>query len=263
MPRLPRRLGLMFGLMLSMLVGSVSALAQTGDDVMTLRKEIEALQSGQMAIQRQLQELRDVLRGRAVAGSPGALSTGAVRVEGAPFRGDPRAKVTVIEFSDYQCPFCARHFRDTLAEIDRDYIKTGKVRYVFRDLPIASLHPQAFQAAEAAHCAGDQGKYWEMHDRLFANQAALGRNDLSDHARALGLDLPAFEQCVNSSTYAAKIQQSLLEAQQAGAGGTPTFFLGVTEATDTSMRPSQIIVGSQSYANFKEALDSLLAPIRR
>src|SRR5262249_5555499 len=154
-------------------------------------------------------------------------------------------------FSDYQCPFCARHFRGTLAEIDRDYVKTGKVRYVFRDLPIASLHPQAFQAAEAAHCAGDQGKYWEMHDRLFANQADLERNDLSTHARALGLDLPAFEQCVNTNTHATEIQQSLLEAQQAGAGGTPTFFLGVTETTDTNMKPSQIIVGAQPYASFK------------
>jgi protein-disulfide isomerase len=260
---MPCRLGPVLGLMLSILVAQEPALAQTGDDVMTLRKEIETLQKGQMAIQRQLQELLDLVRGRAASGLSSARPTGTVRVEGAPFRGDAQARVTVVEFSDYQCPFCGRHFRETLAAIDHDYIETGKVRYVFRDLPIASLHPQAFQAAEAAHCAGDQGKYWEMHDRLFANQSALGRDDLSAHASALGLDLPAFEECMNTHTHASEIQQSLLEAQQAGAGGTPTFFLGVMEMTATSLRPSQIIVGAQPYSNFKAALDSLLSSIPR
>jgi hypothetical protein len=109
-------------------------------------------------------------------------------IAGAPFKGAPTARLTLIEFSDYQCPFCARHAGDTLAQVERDYVKTGKVKYVVRDLPIEAIDPQAFKAAEAAHCAGEQARFWDMHARLFASQAALGVPDLLQHAGKLGLD---------------------------------------------------------------------------
>jgi protein-disulfide isomerase len=93
-----------------------------------------------------------------------------VAIGDAPVKGNPNAKLTLIEFSDYQCPFCRRHAENTLPSLDKEYIATGKVRYVFHDFPLEAIHPQAFKAAEAAHCAGEQQKYWEMHGRLFANQ---------------------------------------------------------------------------------------------
>jgi protein-disulfide isomerase len=103
-------------------------------------------------------------------------------VDGAPSMGNGDAKVTLIEFSDYQCSFCGRHFSQTLPRLMTEYVKTGKVKYVLRDFPLEPIHPLAFKAAEAARCASDQGKYWEMHDRLFSNQQALGPKDLPRHA---------------------------------------------------------------------------------
>ena len=104
------------------------------------------------------------------------------------------------------------------------------LRYVVRDLPLESIHKEAFKAAEATHCARDQGKYWEMYGRLFANQRQLGRDDLTQHAQALGLDKGAFERCLESGKHADAIRKDLAEAQRLQVTGTPTFFIGVTGA---------------------------------
>ena len=115
-----------------------------------------------------------------------------VGVANNPMLGAPEAPLTLIEFSDYQCPFCRRFAETTLPVLKRDYIETGKLRYVFRDFPLDRLHPQARKVAEAAHCAGDQGKYWAMHDLLFQQQQALQVERLKGYARQLGLNDPAF-----------------------------------------------------------------------
>jgi len=182
-----------------------------------------------------------------------------LNVEGAPFKGEKTAKVTVVEFTDYQCPFCSRYFRQTWPQLDQDYVKTGKVKFVLRDLPLEALHPQAFKAAEATHCAAEQGKYWEMHDRLFANQGALGRKDLSGYAQALGLDVAAFDKCVESGKGAERIRKDVADSDKAGARGTPTFFLGLTGPNSSEVKAVRVIRGAHPYATFKEALDSLLA----
>ena len=145
-----------------------------------------------------------------------------------------------------------------MPQIERDYISTGKVRYVLRDFPIAGLHPQAFKAHEAARCAGDQGKYWEMHSRLFASQRAVAPADLEAHAQALGLNVDTFRQCVSTEKHAAAIRKDLEEGATAGVGGTPTFFLGVTERNSNKLKASKVIVGSQPYERFKEAIEALL-----
>ena len=100
-----------------------------------------------------------------------------------------------------------------MPQIEREYIKTGKLKYVARDFPLESIHPLAFKAAEAAHCAGEQGKYWEMHSRLFENQRALSLKDLPQHAQALGLDAPKFQQCLESGKYASRIRKDLADGQ--------------------------------------------------
>ena len=143
----------------------------------------------------------------------GVAPSGPVRtsVADAPSLGRADAPVTLVEFSDFQCPFCGRFFATTLPALKQDYIDTGKLRYVFRDFPLDQLHPNARTAAVAAHCAGEQGKYWDMHDVLFQNQRALAPPQLAEYARAVGVAGPEFEQCVASGRYAPQIERGLTD----------------------------------------------------
>jgi len=147
----------------------------------------------------------------------------------------------------------------TLPQIERDYVKSGKLKYVFRDFPLESIHKQAFKAHEAANCAGDQDKYWEMHDRLFANQRQLKPEDLSGHAEALGLKMSDFEKCLSSGKHATEIRKDLEEGGKAGIRGTPTFLIGLTEADTSKVKAVQILRGAVPYARFKQVIDQLLA----
>ena len=182
-----------------------------------------------------------------------------VKVAGAPVVGDPNAKITVVEFTDYQCPFCSRHFRQTWPRLEQDYVNTGKAKFVLRDLPIEAIHPLAFKAAEAAHCAAVQGKFWEMHDRLFNNQSALGRKDLTMHAQALGLDTAAFDKCVDDDAGAPRIRQDVADSERVGARGTPIFYVGLSEPGSATIRAVRIIRGAHAFSTFKETIDGLLA----
>jgi protein-disulfide isomerase len=251
-----RVLAALSGLVAVTLLGVPSAWAQSADELKTIKRELEALKDSQGAIQKELQEIKALLRGRAAPAEPRPV---VLRTEGAPAKGESTAKLTLIEFSDYQCPFCGRHARETLPQIERDYVRTGKVRYVVRDMPLDAIHPQAFKAAEAAHCAGEQARFWEMHQRLFARQGALGPADLLQHAGTLGLDGDRFRQCLESGRHAAKVRQSQAEAQRAGITGTPTFFLGLTGPDRSPVKAMRIIQGAQPYARFQEAIESLLS----
>ena len=146
-----------------------------------------------------------------------------------------------------------------MPQIEKEYIQTGKVKYVARDFPLESIHKEAFKAAEAGHCAGEQGKFWEMHARLYANQRALAPNNLPQYAQAIELDVPKFQQCLESGKYAAKIRQDLADGQQAGVTGTPGFFLGVTDPNDQKVKVSRVLKGAQPYTSFKAAIDDLLS----
>lgn len=146
-----------------------------------------------------------------------------------------------------------------MPQIDKEYIQTGKVKYVSLDFPLESIHPNAFKAAEAARCAGDQGKYWEMHDRLFADQKAIGLKDLPQHAQALGLDSAGFQKCLDGGKYAAKIREDLNEGMKAGVRGTPAFFLGLTDPANSKVKVQRMISGAQAYSAFQAALDELLS----
>lgn len=122
-------------------------------------------------------------------------ANGRIDTRDAPEKGNARASVAMVEFSDFQCSFCKRHFDATVPRIQKSYFDIGKVRYVFMDFPLESIHPLALKAAEASHCAAEQKQYWKMHDRLFANQDKLARNQLMAHAKALGLDERRFATC--------------------------------------------------------------------
>jgi protein-disulfide isomerase len=248
--------------------------SQTNKELAEVRRQIEALKNGQVAIQKDLAEIKNLLlqkelqamkdmfqakQGPTPSPAPTAeAQTVVLSVDGGAVKGEKNAKVTLIEFTDYQCPFCSRHFREVMPQIDTDYVKTGKVRYVLREFPLEQIHPNAFKAAEAANCSGEQAKYWEMHDRLFANQNALAAKELGEHAKAVGLDLTKFQQCVDSGKYTGKVRKDFSDAQRAGVTGTPTFFLGLTDPKVSEVKAVRRIVGAQSYAAFKEAIDSLL-----
>lgn len=231
------------------------------DELRALRKEIEELKEGQARLRQELEEIKSLLRQREAASRVRSVNV-VLAVRDAPFKGDRSARVTLVEFADYQCPFCARHFRATLPQLERDYIGTGKLRYVFRDFPLQSIHKEAFRAAEAANCAGEHGKFWEMHDRLFANQKSLGANQLGLHAEAVGLDGPEFERCLASGKYAAKIRRDMADGQKAGVRATPTFLVGLTEADGQMVKATTMLVGAQPYRVFQEAIEALLAASR-
>lgn len=233
------------------------ARAQSREERDALRQEIQALKDGQSAILKELRELRSLLGARQGA-APAAATDITVDTAGAPVLGKRDAPVVLVEFSDFQCPFCARYVHQTFPQIERDYIATGKLRYVMRDFPIESLHAQAPKGHEAARCAGDQGKFWPMHERLFANQRAMSPADLKAHARAVGLDMTAFDRCFDSGRHAAAIRTDLADGQRAGVRGTPSFFVGVAEPNGSKVRVLKFLVGAQPYEQFKSAIDSVL-----
>lgn len=134
--------------------------------------------------------------------------------------------VAIVEFSDFQCPFCAKHAQVTLPEVKRTLVDSGVARYVALNFPLEAIHPLATLASEAAECAGRQGRYWEMHARLFAPGSALTRADVERHALAIGVDLPVWTQCVDAHETLEQIRVDQAEGQRLGVSGTPSFFVG-------------------------------------
>ena len=219
-----------------------------------LRKEIQALTQTVKEMQKDLQEIKAMLVSRVPAAPAQSV---VLDLTNKPSQGEPTAKLTLIEFSDYQCPFCGRHARDTAPQIDKEYVTTGKLRHVFVDYPLESIHKSAFKAAEATRCAGEQGKYWEMHTRLFENQSKL--EPLTPYAEAIGLNVPKFTECLNSGRQAAAIRQDMSEAQAAGVSSTPTFFLAYTDPKTSKIKTVRRLTGALPYTAFKAEIDKLLA----
>ncbi len=234
--------------------------AQGSDDLKALRQEIESLKAGIGAVQRDLQDIKTLLQGRAAGGPPPPVvpDSTELSVANAFSKGGDGARLVLVEFSDFQCPFCGRHVKQTMPQIERDYVDTGKLRYVVRNLPLESIHPDALRAAEAAECAGDQGKYWQMHEKLFGNQQALGAPELVRYAKEAGAEAATFQKCLETAPHQGKIRQDLADAQAAGITGTPTFFLGFAEPGG-KVKVARRISGAQPYPVFKGAIDALLA----
>jgi protein-disulfide isomerase len=182
---------------------------------------------------------------------------------GTPSMGDPDARVAIIEFGDYQCPICNQHANQTLPQIVENYVKTGKVRYFFKDTPVEAIHPQALKASEAALCAGEQGRYWEMHDRLFQNPMALAMTELSKHALAVGLDVPRFQQCLDKNEYADQIRKGIQDAVKSGVRGTPTFYLQMLKPADSEKKSVISLIGFKPFSVFQETLDRMLNDFER
>jgi protein-disulfide isomerase len=231
------------------------------DDPQTLQKRIAALEAGQQAILKELQAIKALLMAKPATpplAASAALPMTPVSIGESAIRGDEKAKLTIVEFSDFECPFCGRFTRETYAQIQREYVDTGKVRYVFRHLPLEGVHPQAFGAAVAGECAGAQGKFWEMHDRMFANQRALTHAGLLQTAQGLGLDVAAFEKCLGSEPPKKKVRQDLADAAALNANATPSFFFGVEEKGG-KVKVLQRLTGAKTFSIFKTTLDTILS----
>lgn len=246
--------GAMVGLLLLTTVAS-KGIAQSKSDFDALKKQIDALLEGQKAMQKDIQAIKDI-----ASGKKPPLENVLISLDGSHSIGEESAPVTVVEFADYQCPFCGRHAATTYGELLADYVKTGKVRYIYKDFPLERLHPFAFKAAEAAQCAGEQGRYWEMHDRLFKNQDALTPSDLKAYGVALELDTVKYQQCLDSDKYATTIRSSLQEGQKYGVTGTPSFFFGTYDAEQSKVKAISAFSGAQPYPNFQKAIDAILNP---
>jgi protein-disulfide isomerase len=171
-------------------------------------------------------------------------------------RGDKGAPVTILEYSDFTCGYCEKFFRETWPRLLSDYINTGKVRLVYRDFP-RNVRGPGVDTALAAHCAGEQGRYWEMHDRLFSSKSKYGAGPLEQQAEQLGLDKDTFSQCFQSGRYLDVIFQGLQEGGSLGIRGTPGFVLYLSDNREGSAR--LLIPGAFPYEIFKEQIDRLLA----
>jgi protein-disulfide isomerase len=153
-----------------------------------------------------------------------------VPITGAPAKGPEYAPVTIVKFEDFQCPYC-KQFQPTVTELLSRY--NGKIRLVHKDLPLDSIHPQARQAAEAARCADEQDKFWNYHDKLYANAPKFSAGDLTNYAKELGLNVGVFERCFASGKYRTIVKQDISDGVQLGLTGTPTFFINGREISGT------------------------------
>ena len=164
-------------------------------------------------------------------------------------KGDSNAPVTIVEWGDFECPFCARFYSQTLSLIDNNYIKTGKVKLVYRDFPF-SFHANAQKSAEAAECAGEQGKYWEMHDKLFESGISGGVNSFKQYAKEMGLSSAEFDDCLDSGKMEQEVKKDMQDGSAAGITGTPGFIIN-----------GVLVSGAQPYDAFKQVIESELSKI--
>lgn len=177
-------------------------------------------------------------------------------LDDAPTKGSPAASIAVVIYSDFECPYCGSFARGTLATVDRLYVASGKVRLAYR-YTAPPNHPRALPSAIAAECARRQGRFWEMHDRLFADQARLDDGSLGAHADTLGLNAVVFRSCQADPAIADRIARDASGARSLRIGGTPAFFIGTVQS-DGRVRVTRTMRGAVSPAEFQEALDSEL-----
>jgi protein-disulfide isomerase len=184
-----------------------------------------------------------------------SLPTTPQSLDGAAVDGDAKARIAMIVYSDFQCPFCAKFAREVLPTLQDKYVRPGKIQLVFRHFPL-SIHPLAQKAAEAAECAGRQGKFWEMHNALFSEPRRLAAADLQTHAAALRLDLHGFERCLAGEA-ATKVLADVEAGKALVVRGTPTIFLGTVQ-TDHRVKVTSRLSGAQPISIFETAVASLL-----
>jgi protein-disulfide isomerase len=268
---------------LAVLAAPVAA-GQSQADYQALRKEMDLMRERLAALQKEVDTLKAQRAAApapvapaasgpvATTTSPGGLvmkdgvpvaampDASAFSLARAPIRGAATARLALVEVSDFECPFCARYSNTTSGQLVNEFVNTGKIRYAFVHMPVAS-HRNAFKAAEASMCAADQGKFWEMKERLFtvAGQGGLVRARLPESATAIGIRADTFNTCLDSARHAPAVQADLTMVRPLAIRGTPTFFLGTVDPKTLSFKASRRIVGSKTFAVFQATLNAMLA----
>jgi len=214
------------------------------------------------AILQELKSIRQLLERQQAPRGPGprpaqppAPERVSVGIKGAYAMGAADAPVTMVAFVDYECPFCKRFDTQTLPELKKQYIDTGRLRYVIRDLPL-EFHRRALKASESTYCAAEQGKYWEMREKLIVHSDRLDPESLLEHGRAVGVDMDPFRKCLDDAKYAEGLKKGLDSARALGISGTPTFVIGRTARGD--VQEGVKVVGAQPSANFEREIEALL-----
>lgn len=218
-------------------VTAVGALLVSGATWLHLERAIDELKSAQVQ----------------VASGP------SIDISDAPTLGPDSATVTLVEFSDYECPFCIRHFQQTMPRLVTTYVKPGRMLYAFRDWPVDDLHPQSIRAHEAAHCALEQHKFWEIHSHLFGPPGSHTPEMLTGVARDAGLDVSAFESCIAAKRSDPGIRRTSQMAVDLGATGTPAFYVGLRDRRTNTVHVLKTLSGAQPFEVFAEAIDAVLA----
>lgn len=220
-----------------------------------LPEEIAKLREGLGQVQDELAALRERQKAQAQAakGLPVEAEPLVISADDDPAMGSEDAPVVIIEFSDFQCPYCKRFHETTLPKIIEQYVNTGKVRFVYRDFPLTQIHPNAGLAALAAECADEQNSFWPMHDLLFERQGEWAGSSnaqavFEGYARELGLDVEQFSECLSSQRYAEEVLKDLRDGVSYGVKGTPAFFIN-----------GEKLEGAWPFGKFQEVIDAALA----
>lgn len=247
---------LAFIMLFSVSASNVMAKSRTAE----MQEDIQELKNGQEQIQKDLEEIKKLLQqGNRAAPGRAAFKPTDMKLGNVPTMGEDTAPVTLVEFSDYHCPYCKRHATTVMKQLQENYIDTGKLRFVMREYPIPNLHPRAKAAAVAVLCAGDQGDYWGMHDAVFNDQKARTDEAFKAMAESIGLDAAAFSTCLASDKFDEQIKADQAEGQKLGISGTPSFVMGLTDSKDSSIvHLTKFIRGAQPYTSFASAIDELL-----
>lgn len=188
------------------------------------------------------------------ANNVGPINAKSLIEDNDPVLGDTDAEISIVEFSDFECPFCARAYTGAVTQLKQSsYFQNGQVNLIYKQFPLNSIHSRAQKAAEASLCAQEQGDFWEYHDTLFENQGALDINSLKSYAQQLGLDTSKFNSCLDSGRKASEVSKEVQQATSSGGRGTP-YFVVVNTRTGSSVPVS----GAVPFAQFESAINSLL-----
>jgi protein-disulfide isomerase len=206
----------------------------------------------------ELRQIRQLLEKQQAAKpqGPAEPARATLNLEGAQMLGSKDAPVTMVEYTDYQCPYCRQFHLTVFNELKKNFIDTGKVRFYSRDLPLDSLHPNAIRAAQAGRCAADQGQFWTMRSVMGANPDKLDMDHLAGFATDLKLDTFAFRNCVESEKYKNAVETDVLEATRIGAQATPSFVIGKSTSEGVD---GELMIGALPYPSFEQKLKLLEA----